>query len=373
MAELRPSGFPEYSPAQQLIFDQVKAIIEQNYQAFGYTHIHTPAVERTEVLLSKSGEETGKQIYGLYGMAQGADDLKDYGLHFDLTVPFARYTLDREHQLTFPFKRYQIQPVWRGERAQKGRFREFFQCDIDVIWKGEKEYLYYDAEIIATLAQTLAQIFQATQLKDHTVFHINNKKIVRAFLMQLARDEEQAQAISNLIDKVDKIGIEKFSLSLQDLGLDEAIREKILTFIAFSTEHVADLDKLAQLSDDELFQQGISELKSVITLLDEMKENLGIQLHYLIDMKIIRGLDYYTGTIFEATFAGQSLGSICGGGRYANLTGYIDPKRQEYCGVGGSIGISRILSRIFDEQEVKKATVADYLILQFDEEKSLKT
>ncbi len=143
-------------------------------------------------------------------MAQGAEDLKDYGLHFDLTVPFARYTLDREGQLTFPFKRYQIQPVWRGERAQKGRFREFFQCDIDVIWKGEKDYLYYDAEIIATLGKTLEEIFLAMNLNDQAVFHINNKKIIKGFLTEIADNSDQVQKITNLIDKFDKIGAEKF-------------------------------------------------------------------------------------------------------------------------------------------------------------------
>ena len=216
MAELRPSGFPEYNPGQQLIFDQIKRVIEQNYQTFGYTHIHTPAVEKNEVLLSKNGEETGKQIYGLYGMAQGSEDLKDYGLHFDLTVPFARYTLDWEHQLTFPFKRYQIQPVWRGERAQKGRYREFFQCDIDVIWKGEKDYFYYDAEIIATLGSTLTKILATCELNDTPVFHINNKKLVKAFLAEVSTTEEQTSQISTLIDKYSKIGKENFVATLKE-------------------------------------------------------------------------------------------------------------------------------------------------------------
>lgn len=373
MAELRPSWFPEYSPAQQLIFDQITQIITRNYQQFGYTHIHTPAVEKNTTLLAKNGEETWKQIFGLYGMSQGAWDLKDYGLHFDLTVPFARYTLDREHALTFPFKRYQIQPVWRGERAQKGRFREFFQCDIDVIWKGEKDYLYYDAEIITTLGQTLTNIIQATKLDDTITFHINNKKIVKSFLAQISQNPEQAQAISNLIDKFDKIGPEKFESSLiEDLGISTENKDKILTFISFCTSDLKKLNDLRKLSADGTFQQGINELETVLSLLDQMKSTLKLSFNRTIDMKIIRGLDYYTGTIFEATFDQMpSLGSICGGGRYANLTGYIDAKRQDYCGVWGSIGISRILSRIFDQTELKQQTIADYLIINF--EKSLET
>ena len=231
MAELRPSGFPEYSPSQQLIFDQLKETIEQSYQQFWYTHIHTPAGERNDVLLSKNGEETWKQIFGLYGIAQGAQDLKEYGLHFDLTVPFARYTLDWEHQLTFPFKRYQIQPVWRGERAQKGRYREFFQCDIDVIWKGEKDYFYYDAEIIATLGSTLNKILKSCGLQDTAVFHINNKKLVKAFLWIVGEDEKQRQNIANLIDKIDKISAEKFNQELEALGINKLNIERINQYL----------------------------------------------------------------------------------------------------------------------------------------------
>lgn len=184
---LRPSGFVEYSPSEQLKFDQLAQVITQSYEAFGYTHIHTPAVESNAVLLSKNGEETGKQIFGLYGLAQGAEDLKEYSLHFDLTVPFARYVLDRESTLTFPFKRYQMQPVRRGERAQKGRFREFVQCDIDVIWKKEQgdEHLFYDAEIIFTLSQTLAAILAKMEIKDRALLHISNRKLIKGFLESL--------------------------------------------------------------------------------------------------------------------------------------------------------------------------------------------
>lgn len=369
MAELRPSGFPEYSPGQQLIFDKLKATIEQNYQAFGYTHIHTPAVEKNEVLLSKNGEETGKQIFGLYGMAQGSEDLKDYGLHFDLTVPFARYTLDWEHQLTFPFKRYQIQPVWRGERAQKGRYREFFQCDIDVIWKGEKSYLYYDAEIIATLGQTLSEVLKVCELEDLAVFHISNKKLIKAFLASISSDEKQAKAISNLIDKYSKIGEENFVATLeQDLGISPEIVKKILTFIAFQTSDLGQLETISGFDESELFKEGLEELKTVLSFLEQMKSAMQLNFAWKVDLKIIRGLDYYTGTIFEAVLKNdEKLGSICGGGRYENLTGYIDPKRNDYCGVGGSIGISRILGKVFEEQKNQKQTVADYLFLHFEE------
>ena len=385
MTELRPSGFPEYSPSQQLIFDQLKETIEQSYQQFWYTHIHTPAVERNDVLLSKNGEETWKQIFGLYGIAQGAQDLKEYGLHFDLTVPFARYTLDWEHQLTFPFKRYQIQPVWRGERAQKGRYREFFQCDIDVIWKGkkdyfyegkkdyfyegEKDYFYYDAEIIATLGSTLNKILKSCGLQDTAVFHINNKKLVKAFLAEVSQDEEQMQQISTLIDKYKKIGTENFIATLrEDPNISAENSEKILKFISFQSEKIEDCDQILDFADSEAFKEGVEELRTVLTLLKQIKEAMHLEFEWKIDLQIIRGLDYYTGTIFEAVLKNdEKLGSICGGGRYANLTGYIDPKRSDYCGVGGSIGISRLLGKIFELKEEKKQTVADYLFLHFEE------
>ena len=381
MAELRPSGFPEYSPSQQLIFDQLKETIEQSYQQFWYTHIHTPAVERNDVLLSKNGEETWKQIFGLYGIAQGAQDLKEYGLHFDLTVPFARYTLDWEHQLTFPFKRYQIQPVWRGERAQKGRYREFFQCDIDVIWKGEKDYLYYDAEIIATLGSTLNKILKSCDLQDTAVFHINNKKLVKAFLWIVGEDEKQRQNIANLIDKIDKISAEKFNQELEALGINELNIERINQYLKTNWHYNQSLksrkpDVLFSTKNNspeeevflDLFTQWIKEIDDVLNILHLITKSLNIKIDFCFDSKIIRGLDYYTGTIFEAVLKNdEKLGSICGGGRYANLTGYIDPKRSDYCGVGGSIGISRLLGKIFELKEEKKQTVADYLFLYFGE------
>lgn len=369
MAELRPSGFPEYNPWQQLIFDSLQACIEENYKKFWYTHIHTPAVEKNSVLLSKNGDETGKQIFWLYGMAQGSSDLKEYGLHFDLTVPFARYTLDWENQLTFPFKRYQIQPVRRGERAQKGRYREFFQCDIDVIWKWEKTYLYYDAEIITTLWTTLENIFQICNIQDIPVFHISNKKIVKAFLGSITNNEGEAKNISNLIDKYSKIWEENFVVTLkEDYWISEDIVEKILTFIHFRATTIEELSSIENFCDSELYHQGIEELKKVINILLLLKNKLQLGFEWIIDFQIIRGLDYYTGTIFEAVFKDDdSVWSICWGGRYENLTGYIDPKKTEYCGVWGSIGISRILGKVFEHDKNGKQTISDYLFLNFEE------
>lgn len=243
---LRPSGFPEYNPGQQIIFDQIIDIIQKNYKQFGYTHIQTPAVELNNVLLSKNGEDAGKQIFGLYGLAQGAEDLKDYALHFDLTVPFARYVLDRENELTFPFKRFQIQPVWRGERAQRGRFRELRQCDIDVIRKDDTgvSYLFYDAEVIVGLNRTINQICTFGQIDDAPVFHLNNKRIINGLLMSLVKTEELKYKVSSLIDKYTKIGEEKFLLSLQELEIKEQEINKLLEFMHMNIENEQELFQL---------------------------------------------------------------------------------------------------------------------------------
>ena len=369
MAELRPSGFPEYSPWQQLIFDKLKRIIEENYQSFWYTHIQTPAVERNSVLLSKNWEETWKQIFWLYWMAQWKDDLKEYGLHFDLTVPFARYTLDRESQLTFPFKRYQIQPVRRGERAQKWRYREFYQCDIDVIWKWEKKYLYYDAEIVATLWKTLENIFDACEINDTPIFHISNKKLIKSFLWSITENEEESQKISNLVDKISKIGEDNFKATLKEnLNTSDENINKILSFINYKSSSIEDLDSLKDMCSIQEYQEWLEELKEVLRYISQLKTSMDLSFERTVDLRIIRGLDYYTWTIFEANFkSDEIIWSICWWWRYENLTWYIDPRKNDYCWVGGSIGISRILWKIFDERGNTKKTIADYLFLNFDE------
>ena len=200
---LLPSGFPEYSPSQQATFDRIKTIIEKNYLSFGYYHIHTPAVESNKVLLAKSGQETSKQIFWLYGLAQGGEDLKDYSLHFDLTIPFARYILDHEAEITFPFKRYQIQPVWRGERAQRGRFREFWQCDIDTVWRADSanSMVFYDAETLLVIAKIFEEIRKEYQIWKVTI-HYNDRK----FLAKLLDDYPNKSELYILFDKYYKIG-----------------------------------------------------------------------------------------------------------------------------------------------------------------------
>jgi len=325
-------------------------------------------VEANSVLLAKNGEETGKQIFGLYGLAQGTGDLKDYSLHFDLTVPFARYVLDRESELFFPFKRYQIQPVWRGERAQKGRFREFFQCDVDVIWRKDSggSHLYYDAEVIFTLSQALQEILKAMQIDDTVVMRISNRKLLVGFLSSLL-GEKEVPAVSSLIDKYQKIGKENFVASVKELGVDAAVIQRVLDFITMNVD-AASLDSVATLADTPLFQEGLAELKEVVAILETFQTSFGQPCPYVIDFQIVRGLDYYTGTVFEGILQKDSvLGAVSGGGRYGELTGHIDVKRDDFAGVGGTLGLSRLLAKILEEKSEKQMTVSEYLFIHFSE------
>ena len=364
---LRPSGFVEYSPSEQRIFDQLINEIQNQFQLFGYTHICTPAVENNAVLLSKNWEETWKQIFGLYGLAQWASDLKDYALHFDLTVPFARYVLDWEDKLTFPFKRFQIQPVWRWERAQKGRYREFWQCDIDVIWRkdDEKTVLYYDGETILTLMHALSAVLEKLEVNDEAIFHISNRKLILWFLNDLV-GEEKTPVVCSYIDKRRKIWSDNFIASLVDVWVEKWKAEKINKIITSSYT----INELEKLSDNNLFQEWLHELKSVLNFFENWEDNTKEKLNYVIDLQIIRGLDYYSGTVFEAMLKNdEGLWSICGWWKYDHLTWYLNPKKDIYAWFWGSIWISRLLSKIFGEENDKsqQKTSTEYLFLNFSE------
>ena len=364
---LRPSGFVEYSPSEQRIFDQLINEIQNQFQLFWYTHIYTPAVENNTVLLSKNWEETWKQIFGLYGLAQWAGDLKDYALHFDLTVPFARYVLDWENDLTFPFKRFQIQPAWRGERAQKWRYREFWQCDIDVIWRrdDEKTVLYYDWETVLTLMHALEAVLNKLEINDEAVFHISNRKLIIWLVNDLIW-EEKTSVVCSYIDKRRKIWAENFIASLVDAWVEKWKAEEVNKIITSSYT----VNELEKLSDNKLFKEWLEELKSVLNFFETWEQNTGEKLNYIIDLQIIRGLDYYSGTVFEAMLKNDEwLGSICGGWRYEHLIWYLNPKKDIYAGFGGSIWISRLLSKIFGEEnwKIEQKTSTEYLFLNFPE------
>ncbi|MDD3262947.1 MAG: ATP phosphoribosyltransferase regulatory subunit [Candidatus Absconditabacteria bacterium] len=359
---LRPGGFPEYSPAEQLVFDQVKTIIEQIYEQHGYAHIQTPAVEANSVLLSKNGEDAGKQIFGLYGLAQGAEDNKDYSLHFDLTVPFARYVLDWENQLTFPFKRFQVQPARRGERSQRGRFKELWQADVDVIWQElEKpqigKNLYYDAEMMIVIAKTLHKIIEKFISGKSFTLHINNRYLLAGVVEQFS--EEKRPLVYSLLDKYYKITNEQFIKEAEEL-LDKDSK-KLLDFVVCKLEDLGSYGL-----DNDNFKRGVVELQEVFGYIKALNPDNKYKL--VFDPYIIRGLDYYTGTVYESFFDDDmALGSISSGGRYENLTGYINPKKSHYSGVGGSIGLSRIVYLILEKYKPENLTKTNYLFVNFKE------
>ena len=360
---LRPGWFPEYTPAEQLVFDEIKKIVEANYSQYGFSHIQTPAVEANAVLLAKNGEDTGKQIFWLYGLAQGSEDNKDYSLHFDLTVPFARYVLDHEGEIAFPFKRYQVQPVRRGERSQRGRFREFWQSDIDVIWQETEKWivgknLYYDAEILIVIARTLHEIIAKFLDNKPYTLHINNRYLLAGFFSQF--DAAIVPQLYNLLDKYYKIGIDTFTKQLKEI-ISDADAQKMLDFIQTSFDR---LDP--NLVDDDMYRRWYQELQEVLRFVDGLNQEKKYTIVW--DPCIIRGLDYYTGTVYETFFDDDiALGSISSGGRYENLTGYINPKKNNFSGVGWSIWVSRMVYLILETMKPEQTTQTEYLFVHFPE------
>ncbi len=345
-------------PQKQAKFDELKAQIEAGFRRHGYMHIETPAIDRLEILLAKAGGETEKQIYKVVKTAEAVEEA-DEGLRFDHTVPLARYVVEHEAKLTFPFKVTQTGRNWRGERAQKGRFREFYQCDVDVIGRG-KLPLAYDADVIATLLDVL----RSFALKTPVVARISNRKILTGFLQALGL-AEQAAEIYAIVDHAEKISREEVKYALAELGLEGEPTKKLLALIDIHgtlSEVTAQLERLEV--EDATFVEGVQELTEVMQLLEEE----GMVANIEADMKIVRGLDYYTGTVFEFGLPEyRKVGSIGGGGRYENLAMHFT--EQEFPGVGGSIGLSRLF-QILDEnelleQEVKKPL--DYMVIPISE------
>lgn len=348
---IKPSilpGFMELLPKEQEIFNDIVSKISNVYEMNGCLAIDTPIIEKANVLLAKSGGETEKQVYSFQ---KGKNNL---ALRFDLTVPFARYVAQYYNDLVFPFKRYQIGKVYRGERNQKGRYREFYQCDIDVIGKG-KLSINNDAWVISLADKAFREI-GLTNYK----FQISNRKILKGILNEL-NIENQADVMI-LIDKVDKIGQEEFISELNNLIGNEK-SEYLNQILMFNGSNEEKLEKLLEINiEDEYYNEGIKELKTVKSML----EILGVdKKNFEINLKIIRGLDYYTGTVFETILVGnEGYGSICSGGRYDNLaenyTENILP------GVGISIGLTRLFFVLREIGFVDKYNMEDnqdYLII----------
>ena len=355
-------GMMELLPEEQLEFDRIYEVIRKNYEKFGFAPIDTPIIERTETLLAKAGGETEKQIYRF---SKGDNDLS---LRFDLTVPTARFVAENFGQLQFPFKRSQIGKVYRGERAQRGRFREFYQCDIDVIGRDNLN-IKYDAEVIAVIYS----IFRELNFGDFTL-RINNRNITSGLIDGLNLSEKQAEIMA-LIDRAEKITPGEFYQQLEDLDLGENAQFiKDFVEISGSCEEVLNkLQKIAQNIKNDHFEKGIDELSKVAEILKKM----GVEEKYFkLDMLIVRGLDYYTGTVFETNLNDfKEIGSVSSGGRYENLSEYYS--KEKLPGVGASIGLTRLFWSLRDLGllSFSKRSNAEFLIIPFSEnelEKSFK-
>ena len=347
------SGFMELLPDDQILFNKMVDTIRNTYESFGFLPLDTPVLEYSEVLLAKAGGETEKQIYRF---KKGENDIS---LRFDLTVPLARYASQRYNDLVFPFKRYQIGKVYRGERPQKGRFREFYQCDIDVI--GENLDIVYDAEI----PTIIYNVFKKLDFGKFTI-RINNRKLLNGFFESLNL-QNKASDVLRIIDKLEKIGVEEVKEELKELSIADDQIEKIIEFISINGSNKEKLKTLEDLNiDNELFKTGLEELKDVIdkVIAFGLEES-----YYMIDLTIARGLDYYTGTVYETKLDDYpALGSICSGGRYDNLTCYYTDNSLK--GVGISIGLTRLFYQLKEAGIIKsdKKTLSKVLIVPFSKE-----
>ena len=352
MAKTEPrtlSGFMELLPNEQILFEQMKQTIEDIYKQYGFLPIDTPIIELSEVLLAKAGGETEKQIYRFQ---KGDTDLS---LRFDLTVPLAKYVAKNYGNLSFPFRRYQIGKVYRGERTQKGRFREFYQCDIDIIGDGELSILN-DAE----LPSIIYTIFKKLGFKDFTI-RMNNRKLLNGVFEEIGQKDKSSE-ILRIIDKIEKIGKDAVIEELTNIGIETENIKKIIQFIEIDGTNQEKLQKLEELKiQNEQFKKGLEEIKQVI-------QYVGIfgvpEQNYQLDLTIARGLDYYTGTVYE-TFLNdyRELGSVCSGGRYENLADYYTDKKLP--GVGISIGLTRLFYKLNELNLIKanQKSISQILII----------
>lgn len=343
------AGFMELMPNEQILFEQIKEKIEKIYQRFGFLPLDTPILELSEVLLAKAGGETEKQIYRF---EKGDTDIS---MRFDLTVPLAKYVAKNYGNLSFPFRRYQIGKVYRGERAQKGRFREFYQCDIDIIGDGELSVVN-DAE----LPSVIYNVFKELGFDDFTIC-INNRKILNG-LFESLNQKENSTEILRIIDKIEKIGKEAVIEELEKINVSRHSIDKIINFIEIDGTTDEKLQKLEDLNiESEIFKLGIEELTKVI----KNVRCFGIsEENFKVDLTIARGLDYYTGTVYE-TFLNQyrELGSVCSGGRYESLAEFYTDKKLP--GVGISIGLTRLFYKLNELNLVRadKKSIAEVLIV----------
>ena len=350
------SGFMELLPAPQQQMEQFLQILRETYELYGFTPLDTPLIESSEILLAKGGGDTEKQIYRF----QKGD--ADLALRFDLTVPLAKYVAMHAGELCFPFRRYQIGKVYRGERAQRGRFREFYQADIDIIGDGKLD-IANEAEIPAVIYSTFTRLGL-----QRFAIRVNNRKILNGFYAMLGLTE-QAGDVMRTVDKLDKVGADNIrTMLIEAVGLNAETADEILRFISISGSNSEVMEKLnAYRGRNELFDLGLDELATVVKYLGAF----GVpETHFAVDLTIARGLDYYTGTVYETTMLDHpEIGSICSGGRYDNLAEYYTERQLP--GVGISIGVTRLFY-VLQEQGMLNSDLptapADVLILPMTED-----
>lgn len=343
----RPGWFPEYSPQDQKVFDLLHDTLRKHFEQRNYSHIHTPAVESVDIL-SRGGDVFDKQVYGLYGLAQGTEDSKDYALHFDLTIPFARYTLDHLNELTFPFKRYQAQPVWRGERQKRGRYKEFWQFDIDTIWRSSQELgVWYDAESIIVMMKGLQDVFAKMNIEKKIVVKVSHIRLIQSLVAQRWLASEQSLQLFKILDDWYK----------RSLLANQELLDKLL-----SSEQSAFIQKIITNKDLSLlaWKYGYEDLKKI----GEMLTSFGVQREFALP--IVRGHAYYTGMVAEFFMEeDMELGAIAWGGRYENLTDFID-RKHSFSWVGMSIS-SRVMEILLNFGTYKSVEKESYFFLNFED------
>ncbi|TDK32902.1 histidine--tRNA ligase [Luteimonas terrae] len=360
-----PPGVMELLPRDQIAFQRMLDTIRRTFEGFGFLPIETPVFELSDTLLTKSGGETERQVYFVQStgaLEKAAEGLPELALRFDLTVPLARYVAEHEHDLAFPFRRYQMQRVYRGERAQRGRFREFYQCDIDVIGKDSLSPRY-DAEVPAVISA----VFAALDIGEFTI-QLNHRKLLRGYFEGQGIDDTRQMTVLREIDKLDKRGEDavRATLTGEEFGLSDEVAERLLAFSRVrSTGHDDALAKLDALgAGTELFEEGRNELRE---LLGQLRA-LGVpESRYALNLSIARGLDYYTGMVYETILdAHPQIGSICSGGRYDNLASHYT--RSKLPGVGISIGLTRLFWQLREAGLVATAdSSVDVLVTLLDD------
>ncbi|MBU0534867.1 MAG: histidine--tRNA ligase [Patescibacteria group bacterium] len=347
---IKPSilpGFMELMPNEQLVFNSMLRTIQESYELFGFVPLDTPIIERAEVLLAKAGSEATKQTYRF----KKGDT--DQALRFDLTVPLARYVSQHFRDLIFPFRRYQIGKVYRGEKPQKGRFREFYQCDVDIIGKGNLDFVN-DAEILAVTYFT----FNRLGIGKFCI-KLNNRKILSGFIEDLGIKEQVAD-VMRLIDKLEKVGKEVFIKELKNLNINSDQVEVLTNLLTIHEDASSTIKRLRELKiENNMFKDGVNELEEVVQYIKYLDIP---ETNWKIDLSVARGLDYYTGTVYETVLVDYpELGAVCSGGRYDNLAEYYTEEKLP--GVGISLGLTRLFYQLNELNLIDKHSLTPTKVL----------